>query len=154
MSRISKCKVRNLKILEFFSRKYVLKPPCLGFFSGIAQKSLAILWFRYSQTAESLNLREKTDKSVWLRSMIRSTRDHLFYKRFSKLEFLKTVSVIIIANSEKIKMKKSHLFMTFAFPLPTPFWFPQQIFLKIAFTAQFFGNFIFLLQRKGWDWEG
>ena len=45
--------------------------------------------------------------------MIRSTRDHFFLKRSSKLDFLKTVLVTIIANSEKMKMKKSQLPMTF-----------------------------------------
>ena len=57
--------------------------------------------------------------------MIRSSRDHFSEKRFSKLDFLKTVLVTIIANSEKKKMKKSHLPMTFAFLLPSPFWFPK-----------------------------
>ena len=56
---------------------------------------------------------------IW--PMIRGRRDHFFKKRFSKLDFLKAVSVIIVANSEKMKMKKSHLSMTFAFPLPSPF---------------------------------
>ena len=45
--------------------------------------------------------------------MIRSTRDHFFLKRSSKLDFLKTVLVTIIGNSEKMKMKKSQLPMTF-----------------------------------------
>ena len=36
-----------------------------------------------------------------------------------------------------MKIKKSHLPMTFAFPLPSPFWFPLQIFLKIAPTTHF-----------------
>ena len=31
--------------------------------------------------------------------MIRGTRDHFFKKRFSKLDFLKAVSVIIVFNS-------------------------------------------------------
>ena len=52
--------------------------------------------------------------------MIRSTRDHFSKKRFSKLDFLKTVLVSIIANSEKTKMKTSHLPMIFEFPLPFP----------------------------------
>ena len=32
----------------------------------------------------------------------------LFEKRFPKLDFLKAVSVTMIANSEKMKIKKSH----------------------------------------------
>ena len=81
--------------------------------------------------------------------MIRSARGDLFKKRFSKLDFLKTVLVIIIANSDKMKMKKSHLPMTFAFPLPSPFWFPPQIFLKFAPSTQFFGNFISPFKKRG-----
>ena len=51
--------------------------------------------------------------------MIRSSRDHIFFKKiFSKLDFLKTVLVTIIANSEKMKMKKSYLAMTFALAIP------------------------------------
>ena len=90
--------------------------------------------------------------------MIRSTRDHFFKKRFSKLNFLKTASVTIIANNEKMKMKKSHLSMTYTFPL--------QIFLKIDPSAQFFGNFILppkpppppltspqSFKKKSWTWR-
>ena len=47
-----------------------------------------------------------------------------------------------------MKMKKSHLSITLAFPLPSPFWFPQHILLKIAPTNQFFGNFISLLEKR------
>ena len=53
-----------------------------------------------------------------------------------------------------MKMKKFHLSMNFAFPLPTLFWFPKQIFWEIGASTQFFKNFISLLQKKGWDWEG
>ena len=44
--------------------------------------------------------------------------------------------------------------MTFAFPLPSPFWFPVQIFLKFAPAAHFFWNFISPFKNKGWNWEG
>ena len=40
--------------------------------------------------------------------MLRITRDHFLYnKKFPKLVFLKAVSVTMIANSEKVKMKKT-----------------------------------------------
>ena len=71
---------------------------------------------------------------IW--PMIRSSRDHFFKKDFLNL----TVLTTIIANSEKMKMKKSYLSMTFSFPLPSPFWSPTQIFYKIATPTQFFGN--------------
>ena len=44
---------------------------------------------------------------IW--PMIRSSRDHFFKKDFLNL----TVLTTIIANSEKMEMKKSHLSMTF-----------------------------------------
>ena len=44
--------------------------------------------------------------------------------------------------------------MTFAFPLPSVFWFPIPIFLKIAPPKQSFRNFVSPLQKWGWDWEG
>ena len=51
--------------------------------------------------------------------MIRSTRDHFSKNFFSKLDFLKTVPVTIIATSEKNENGEiSSLYMTFAFPLP------------------------------------
>ena len=45
-------------------------------------------------------------------------------------------------------MKKSHLNITFVFPLPSPFSFPLQIFLKIAPATHFFVNLIFHLQKS------
>ena len=56
----------------------------------------------------------------------------LYLKIFPKLDFLKAVLGTIIANSDKIKMKKSHLPMNFAFPLPSPFCFLIQIVLMFA----------------------
>ena len=51
--------------------------------------------------------------------MIRSTRDHFSKNFFSKLDFLKTVPVTIIATSEKNENGEiSSLYMTFAFLLP------------------------------------
>ena len=41
--------------------------------------------------------------------MLRGTRDHFFKKIFPKIDFVKTVSVTIIANSKKMKMKKNHI---------------------------------------------
>ena len=38
--------------------------------------------------------------------MLRGTRYHFFKKIFPKIDFVKTVSVTIIANSKKMKMKK------------------------------------------------
>ena len=45
--------------------------------------------------------------------MIRSGKDHFFKKIFSKLDFLRTVLVTIMANSEKMKMKKYILIILF-----------------------------------------
>ena len=45
--------------------------------------------------------------------MIRSVKDHFFKKIFSKLDFLRTVLVTIMANSEKMKMKKYILIILF-----------------------------------------
>ena len=59
-----------------------------------------------------------------------------------------------MANKKKMKMKKSHLSMTFAFPLSSSYWFAQQKFLNIALTTYFFGNFISFLQNRGWDSQG
>ena len=36
----------------------------------------------------------------------------------------------MIANSKKMKMKRSHPPTTFAFPLASPFWFSPDIFLR------------------------
>ena len=80
--------------------------------------------------------------------MLRSTKDHFSEKGFRKLDFPKIVSVTIIANSGKIKMKKSHPPTTLAFPLPCTFWFPLKIFLKIAPPTHFFGKFISPLQKR------
>ena len=68
---------------------------------------------------------------IW--PMLRGTRYHFFKKMFPKIDFVKTVSVTIIANSKKMKMKKkSHPHTNFAFPLVSRFWFPLQIFKKLA----------------------
>ena len=40
--------------------------------------------------------------------------------------------------------------MTFAFPLPSPFWFPIQFFLKFAPAAHFFWNFISPFKNKNY----
>ena len=61
--------------------------------------------------------------------MLRSTRVNSFFKKnLPELNFLKAVSVTMIANSEKMKMKKYHLSTTFALPLPFPFGFPHRFF--------------------------
>ena len=44
--------------------------------------------------------------------------------------------------------------MTLAFSLPSPFWFPMQIFLKFTPPTQYFCKFHFPLQKKGRDWQG
>ena len=67
---------------------------------------------QYSQTDENLNLRQKTSKKI-----------------FPKLEFLKAVSVTMIANSEKMKIKKSsHLPYDLCISSPLPLYFFPQIF--------------------------
>ena len=46
---------------------------------------------------------------IWL--ILRSARDNFSKISFPNLDFLKAVSVTMIANSEKMKMKKSHLIL-------------------------------------------
>ena len=74
--------------------------------------------------------------------MLRSTRDHFFQKRFPKLNFLKTVSVTIITNREKMKVKKSHPLYNFCISSFLALLLLQIDFLKNCSTTQFFGNFI------------
>lgn len=82
--------------------------------------------------------------------MLRNTRDHRFFLlRSFNLNCLKIMSVTIIVNSEKIKMKKSNSPTTFAFHLPSLFWFPLQFFLKTVPFIQFFGNFVSPPSKKG-----
>ena len=82
--------------------------------------------------------------------MPRNTRDHRFFLlRSFNLNCLKIMSVTIIVNSEKIKMKKTNSPTTFAFHLPSLFWFPLQFLLKTAPLTQFFGNFVSPPSKKG-----
>ena len=62
---------------------------------------------RYSQTAKSLNLRQKTSKSVRFGQCL-GVPGTISKKILPKLNFLKAVSVTMITISEKIK-KKYHL---------------------------------------------
>ena len=49
---------------------------------------------------------------IW--SILRSARDKFFLeKTFPKIDLLKAMSIIMIANSEKMKMKKSYSFLVF-----------------------------------------
>ena len=64
----------------------------------------------HSQTGEILNSRYKNSKSVEPVSYgyhlsLRSSRTHFFKENFSKLNLTKTVTVTMIANSEKMKKK-------------------------------------------------
>ena len=62
--------------------------------------------------------------------MLRSTRGNFFKKRFPKLDFLKTVSVPMIANSEKIKRKKFHPPYDLCISSPLPFLVSPTDFLR------------------------
>ena len=85
--------------------------------------------------------------------MLRNTRDHRFFLlRSVNLNCLKIMSVTIIVNSEKIKMKKTNSPTTFAFHLPSLFWFPLQFLLKTAPLTQFLEILFPLLQKKGVGW--
>ena len=67
---------------------------------------------QYSQTDENLNLRQETSKKI-----------------FPKLEFLKAVSVTMIANSEQMKIEKSsHLPYDLCISSPLPLYFFPQVF--------------------------
>ena len=81
--------------------------------------------------------------------MPRSSRNHFLKKGFPKLDFLIAVSVTMIANSEKMKMKKSYPPYELCISSPLPFWFPPPKFLKIIPPTQFFENFIFPLHKRG-----
>ena len=114
-------------------------PPCLDF-SGIAQQSLVVLQYSsvYSQTDESLNLRQKTSKSVWYGQFLEVPGIIFFKISFLNLDFLKSVSVTMIANSENMKIKKSHLILV-----------SHTDFLKkFLLPTQFFGNFILLFKKR------
>ena len=61
--------------------------------------------------------------------MVRSTTDHILKKRFPKLDFLEAVSVTIIANSDKMEMKKSHSpLRPLHFFSSSPLWFSPRDF--------------------------
>ena len=75
-----------------------------------------------------------------------STRDYFFQKKFPKLYFLKVVSVVMIANSKNMKIKKSHPSYNFGFPLPSPFRF-SHIFLE-SLPYPLFRKFHFTLWKK------
>ena len=53
-------------------------------------------------------LRQKTSKSVWYDQFLEVPVTMFSKKGFPKLDFLKVVPVTMIANSEKMKTKKSH----------------------------------------------
>ena len=93
------------------------------------------------RTDESLNLREKTSRSVWYNQCLEVPGTTTFKKRFSKVDFLKAVSVTMTTNSEQIKMKKSDHLYKCNFSLPSPF--ALMIFKKVGpRPTQFFGIFI------------
>ena len=97
---------------------------------------------------------QKNSKSLWYSQCLKVPGTTFFEKRFLKVDFLKLVSVTMIANSEERKMKKSHSPYNFCIFSPLPFWFPLQIFWKIVLPTQFFGNFISPLQKRGGRWVG
>ena len=83
--------------------------------------------------------------------MIRSARDHFFKKRFSELDFLKTVSVTIIAENENEKIPSPYdLYIFSAIPIlvsPTDFF-------KNCSPYPIFWIFNFPPLKRWWDWEG
>ena len=82
-----------------------------------------------------------------------STRDNFFQKKFPKLYFLKVVSVVMIANSKKMKIKKSHPPYNLWISSPLPFSFPPYIFRKLALPT--FSEVSFHpLKKKGWEGVG
>ena len=76
-------------------------------------------------------------------SMFESIRGYLLKKRLPKLVFLKTVSFTMVANSEKMKMKKSHSPYDLCL---FPFGFSNNFFRKLLPLPNFF---ISLRQKNG-----
>ena len=87
--------------------------------------------------------------------MIRIPWTTTFKNRFSKLDLLKAVSVSMIVNSEKIKIKYPITPTTFVFPLPPPVFVFSPYFLKNAPpSSAFFCNFYSIpLQKKKGHWK-
>ena len=83
-----------------------------------------------------------------------STRDYLFQKKFPKLYFLKVVSVVMIANSKKMKIKKSHPACNLWISSPLPFSFPPHIFRKLALPTFSEVSFHPLKKKGGKGWGG
>ena len=83
--------------------------------------------------------------------MIRSTRDQFFLKKISKLDFLKTVSVTIIAENENKKISSPYdLYIFSVFPLLV---FPTNFF-KNCSPYPIFWIFHFPLQKMGGTGRG
>ena len=60
------------------------------------------------------------------------------------LDFLKAVSVTMIAISEKMKMRKSHLILVF----------PTDFLKNFSPPTQFYGNFILLFKKRSGNGMG
>ena len=86
--------------------------------------------------------------TIWL--MLKNTRDHFFLKkRFPNLDFVKAVSIIMIAISEKMKMKRSHPLGPMHFFSPTSFSFPDRFFIKLLTLRNFLKHSSPPLQKNG-----
>ena len=106
-----------------------------------------IIWF----VIYVFGLKIEIQQACMIWSMVRSTRDHFF---FLKKKILKTVSVTIIANSEKMRMKKIRLSMAFAFPLPSSFWFPQHTPFKMLPQPNFLEISFLPFKKRGGTGRG
>ena len=136
----------GVKCQVFF---YVLKTPCLDLLwnSPVIISCVTVIVQVLTNKWKS-KFKTKIQQVYMIWPILRSIRDHFFKKGFRKLDFSKIVSIKIIADSEKMRMKKSHPPSTFAFPLPCTFWFPIQVFLKIAPPTHFL-EISFLPFKKG-----
>ena len=78
--------------------------------------------FRLSETGKSQNTRKKTSTFLWYEQCLKIPGTTTLWKRFPKLYYNSSV-IAMIAKSEKMKMKKSHL-------PPTILYFVSSNFLK------------------------
>ena len=113
LSGTSKGKVTNLKVSGFFFKK--VWPQSLLFGSFWNSSTIISLCYSNSsdnsRTSESLNLWQKTSKFVWYGHFLEVPGITFSKISFPYLDLIKAVSISMIANSEKMKMKKSHLIL-------------------------------------------
>ena len=99
---------------------------------------------------ENLNLRQKTNRSIWHNQRLEVPWTTTFKTRFAKLDLLKAVAVFIIVNNEKMEIKKSFNAYIFRISSPSsPFCFFCLFFKKLTpRLTHYFAVFISFLFKK------